>query len=115
MVLFLNLFYNFYYNNMEHTKSSFYFTSKNDNWQVDYTYYIKNYYGQDHSELKAIVYLNNELYWDFDDRIPNTRTENPTKSQAKEIISAARKLYKENYKLRDDRDKKLSKLGINNS
>jgi len=49
------------------------------------------------------------------DRIPNTRTENPTKSQAKEIISAARKLYKENYKLRDDRDKKLSKLGINNS
>ena len=114
MVLFLNLFYNFYYNNMEHTKSSFYFTSKNDNWQVDYTYYIKNYYGQDHSELKAIVYLNNELYWDFDG-IPNTRTDNPTKSQAREIITAAKKLYKENYKLRDDRDKKLSKLGISSS
>jgi hypothetical protein len=99
---------------MEHTKSSFYFTSKNDNWQVDYTYYIKNYYGQDHSELKVAVYLNNELYWDFEQK-PYTKTVHSTQGQAKEIISIARKLYKENYKLRDDRDKKLSKLGINNS
>lgn len=58
---------------MEHTKSSFYFTSKDDNWQVDYTYYIKNYYGQDHSELKVAVYLNNELYWDFEQK-PYTKT-----------------------------------------
>jgi len=103
---------------MEHTKSSFSFSSKNDNWQVDYTYIIKTYYGHDNSELKVAVYLNNELYWDFEKMrtyLPYTKTEHPTKSQAKEIISAARKLYKENYKLRDDRDKKLSKLGINNS
>ena len=84
---------------MEHTKSSFYFTSNNDTWQVDY------------SGLKEeiSIYLNNELYWYFKEK-PNTKTENPTKTQAKEIISAARKLYKEKYKLRDDRDKKLSKL-----
>lgn len=100
---------------MEHTKSSFYFKSKEDNWQVDYTYYTTTHYKTTFTQLKATVYLNDELYWDFDDRIPNTRTENPTKSQAKEIITAARKLYKENYKIRDDRDKKLSKLGINNS
>lgn len=107
---YLNLFYNVPYNNMEHYKSSFYFTSKNDNWQVDYTYNTKKNYTQ----LKATVYFNDELYWDFDE-IPNTRTDNPTKSQAREIITAAKKLYKEKYKLRDDRDKKLSKLGINNS
>jgi len=110
----LNLFYILSYNNMEHTKSSFYFTSKNDNWQVDYTYYITTHYKTTFTQLKSTVYLNNEIYWDFDG-IPNTRTDNPTKSQAREIITAAKKLYKENYKLRDDRDKKLSKLGINNS
>ncbi len=74
----------------------------------------KNKFKASSKVIFPTVYLNDELYWDFDG-IPNTRTDNPTKSQAKEIISAARKLYKENYKIRDDRDKKLSKLGINNS
>lgn len=108
---FLNLNTIITYNNMEHTKSSFSFTSKNENWQVDYTYQIKTYYSKDYSELKATVYLNNEIYWDFDG-VPNTKTDNPTKTQAKEIITVARRLYKEAYKLRDDRDKKLNKLGI---
>jgi hypothetical protein len=88
---------------MDHIKSSFYFTSKNDLWQVDYTY-KKSY-------LSATVLLNKETFWEFDS-IPSTRTENPTKTQAKEIISAARKLYKETYKVRDDRNKKLNELGI---
>jgi hypothetical protein len=91
---------------MDHIKSSFYFTSKNDLWQVDYTYKPSNY-----GNLKATVILNKEVFWEFDS-IPNTRTENPTKTQAKEIISAARKLYKETYKVRDDRNKKLNELGI---
>jgi hypothetical protein len=92
---------------MEHNKSSFYFTSKNDVWQVDYIYKTRNGWNQ----LAANVLLNKEIYWEFES-LPNTRTDNPTKTQAKEIISVARKLYKEAYKVRDDRDKKLNKLGI---
>jgi hypothetical protein len=84
---------------MEHIKSSFYFTSKGDNWQVDYI------------GSGITVYLNNELYWDFKSK-PYTKTENPTKSQGAEIISISKKLYKEKYKLRDNRDKVLTKLGI---
>ena len=92
---------------MDHIKSSFYFTSKNDVWQVDYIYKTRNGWNQ----LAANVILNKEIYWEFES-IPNTRTDNPTKTQAKEIISVARKLYKEAYKIRDERDKKLNKLGI---
>ncbi len=86
---------------MEHIKSSFYFKKDTEYWRVDYTYQ-GNY-------PKATVFLDKEIFWDFNS-IPNTRTENPTKSQAKEIISVAKKLYKEKYKLRDDRDKKLTKV-----
>jgi len=92
---------------MEHIKSSFYFTSKNDVWQVDYIYKTRNGWNQ----LAANVLLNKEIYWEFES-LPNTRTDNPTKTQAKEIISAARKLYKEANKIRDERDQKLNKLGI---
>jgi hypothetical protein len=93
---------------MEHIKSSFYFQSKTDNWQVDYTYLVSTWGG---NYLKATVFLNGDMYWDFSS-LPNTRTDNPTKTQAKEIISVAKKNYKEANKVRDDRDKKLSKLGI---
>lgn len=89
---------------MEHIKSSFYFQNKEETWRVDYVY--------DQSQwrcLKALVYLNDDLYWDFES-IPNTRTENPTKSQAKEIITAAKKEYKKLYALRDKRDENLTKL-----
>jgi hypothetical protein len=94
---------------MEHIKSSFYFTSKNDLWQVDYIYKKLGPYSNTY--LTANVLLNQEIYWEFTS-LPNTRTDNPSKTQAKEIISAARKLYKEKYKIRDDRDNKLKKLGI---
>lgn len=89
---------------MEHTKSTFYFQHNDDVWRVDYVYRQSQY-----RDLKSVVYLNDELYWDFES-IPNTRTENPTKSQAKEIITAAKKEYKKLYALRDKRDEKLSKL-----
>jgi hypothetical protein len=88
---------------MEHIKSSFYFEDKNGVWQVDYTYNNTSHFP------KSTVYFNNEIYWDFDS-IPSTRTEHPTKSQAKEILSAARKKYKEAYALRDKREKYLQKL-----
>ena len=71
---------------MDHIKSSFYFTSKNDVWQVDYIYKTRNGWNQ----LAANVLLNKEIYWEFES-LPNTRTDNPTKTQAKEIISVARK------------------------
>lgn len=90
---------------MEHIKSSFYFTSKNDLWQVDYIYKTPQSY------LTANVLLNKEIFWEFDS-LPSTRTEHPTKTQAKEIISHARKLYKQTFKVRDDRNKKLTDLGI---
>ena len=61
--------------------------------------------------IKSSFYFtkDDEVYWDFD-RIPNTKTENPTKTQTKEIIASAKKLYKEKYKIRDERDKKISKI-----
>ena len=84
---------------MEHTKSSFHFKDKRGEWQVDYTY--KGVYKQ----LKATVYLNNSIYQDFD-TIPHTKTENPTKTQAKEIIAEAKRLNKES----DKRETKLNKI-----
>ena len=85
---------------MEHIKSSFYFTSKGDNWQVDYI------------GSGITVYLNNELYWDFKSK-PYTKKEiSSLFNGISEIISISKKLYKEKYKLRDNRDKVLTKLGI---
>ena len=92
---------------MEHTKSSFHFTDKRGEWQLDYTY-IKTkstYSDHEYTSLIATVYLNNDLYHKFD-RLPSTKTDNPTKTQAKEIIAAAKKLNKES----DKRDAKLNKL-----
>lgn len=51
---------------MEHIKSSFYFKTNSESWRLDYTY--KGHY------LKATVFLDEELYWDFDS-LPITRTE----------------------------------------
>lgn len=85
---------------MDHIKSSFYFQAKSESWQVDYTYQ-----GQ-YKSLKAIVYLNGDEYWEFLS-LPNTRTENPTKTQAKEIIANAKRLYKLEFGIRDKRDKKI--------
>jgi len=87
---------------MEHIKSSFFFKSKDDNWQVDY---IDKPDSRGWSHPTCQVYLNNDIYHDFDN-LPNTKTHNPTKSQAKEIISAAKKINK----VTDKRDKKLKKL-----
>lgn len=88
---------------MEHIKSSFFFNSSNNNWRVDY---------QDKPDLggwkrlTCQVYLNDELYHDFDGNIPRTNTSNPTKSQAKEIISSAKKINRDS----DKRDNKLKKI-----
>jgi len=95
---FFNIFNKFF---MEHIKSSFYFQSKEEFWRVDYIY--KGHY------LKATIYLNDDIYWDFDS-IPYTNTQNPTKTQAKEVISAARKAYKAHNLIRDIRDKKIDKI-----
>ncbi len=87
---------------MEHIRSSFFFKSKDDTWRVDY---------QDKPDegnwnrLTCQVYLNDEIYHDFEG-IPHTNTSNPTKTQAKEIISAAKKLHK----VDDKREKKLKKI-----
>jgi hypothetical protein len=73
---------------MEHFKSSFYFQSGASNiYRVDYSY------GEEWHYLIAKVYLNDELIATFD-RLPPTKTHNPTKSQAAEIIVVARKLNK---------------------
>lgn len=88
---------------MEHIKSSFFFKSGDNDWRVNY---------EDKPDsggwkrLTCQVYLNDELYHDFDGSIPRTNTNNPTKSQAKEIISVARKINK----VTDKRDNKLKKI-----
>ena len=92
---------------MEHTKSSFHFKDKRWDWQLDYTYITTKSDWSDHeyTSLKATVYLNNSVYQDFD-KIPHTKTENPTKTQAKELIAEAKKLNKES----DKRDAKINKI-----
>lgn len=45
-------------------------------------------------------------YHDFDNRLPGTNTQHPTKTQAREIISAAKKINK----VTDAREKKLKKI-----
>jgi hypothetical protein len=89
---------------MEHTKSSFYFQDKRGDWQLDYTYKTEtNNNGR--PQIKATIYLNNSIYQDFD-KIPWTKTDNPTKTQAKELIAEAKKLNKES----DKREAKLNKI-----
>jgi hypothetical protein len=86
---------------MDHVKSSFYFKSTDNNWRVDYLTKSEN------SQWPTyIVYLNDEIYHDFGGSQPRTNGTHATKSQAKEIISAARKINKE----RDKRDKKINKI-----
>ena len=89
---------------MEHTKSSFHFKDKRGDWQLDYTYKTENN-NSGRPQIKATVYLNNSVYQDFD-KLPWTKTENPTKTQAKEIIAEAKKLNKE----ADKRDAKINKI-----
>lgn len=86
---------------MEHIKSSFFFKSGDNNWRVDYLSKPEN-----SQWPTCIVYLNDELYHDFGGRLPRTNGTHATKSQAKEIISAARKINK----VVDVREKKLKKI-----
>lgn len=86
---------------MEHIKSSFYFKSGDNNWRVDYLNKSEN-----SQWPTCIVYLNDELYHDFRGSQPRTKGTHATKSQAKEIISAARKINK----VVDVREKKLKKI-----
>ena len=88
---------------MEHIKSSFFFKSKDEIWRVDYQDKPNE---EGRFRLTCQVYLNDEIYHDFEGRLPNTNTSNPTKSQAKEIISAAKKINK----VTDKREKKLKKI-----
>ena len=78
---------------MDHIKSSFYFKDKDFEWRVDYINHT------------CQVYQNGEIYHHFDHK-PNTQTQNPSKSQALEIIRSATKLYK----TRDGRERRLKKL-----
>lgn len=93
---------------MDHIKSSFYFKSRNDNWRVDY----QDSTSKGWSSISCQVYLNDNIYWDFECDLPRTSISNPTKSQAKEMITAAKKAYKVKNQTRDDREKKLKTLGI---
>lgn len=79
---------------MHHLKSSFTFKSSENIWTVEYY------------DDKCFVYLNGDIYHNFNDGIPNTRSSNPTKTQAKEIISFARKINKSS----DKRELKIEKI-----
>jgi len=105
---------------MINTKSIFYFKSKDGNveWRVEYFKTksngkitinkrdISDYFTND----TCIIYFNSELYWDFDGNIPYTDVKNPTKTQANQLITIAKRLYKEKFKVRDSRNKMLNKL-----
>jgi len=89
---------------MDHKKSTFVFESKDTEWIVEYYYMPEE--GFERERIAARVLEDGELYHDYRTKMPRTKTENPTKTQAKEIIAAARKIYKE----RDKRDNKINKV-----
>jgi hypothetical protein len=93
---------------MEHKKSIFIFEDKDVEWRVEYYYREEDsgYNDYVYKILCAIIFEDESIYHDFNERLPNTKTENPTKTQAKELISAAKRLNKE----RDKRDKKIKKI-----
>lgn len=68
---------------MEHVSTIINFAGKEKTARVEYSYRKSKY-----SELMATVYVNNELVHVFE-KLPHTRTNNPSKSQAKEILSKA--------------------------
>jgi hypothetical protein len=93
---------------MDHKKSIFIFEKDDTEWIVEY-YYTDVYWSHSNTtrkEISAKIYENGVLYHDFENKLPYTKTENPTKTQAKEIISAAKKINKE----KDKRDKKLKSI-----
>lgn len=89
---------------MNHTKSTFVFDNKGTEWIVEYYYIPED--GFERERLAARVLEDGEIYHDYGTKLPWTKTENPTKTQAKEIITNAKKLYVE----RDKRDKRINKL-----
>lgn len=70
---------------MNHIKSNFYFEDKNNKWLVEYTYISTKY----DERLIAKVYVNDTELHQFNSF--NTRTVNPTKTQAKELITKVKK------------------------
>jgi hypothetical protein len=74
---------------MEHESTVITFRSKDKVTKVEYTYQDGEY----SKHLIATVYVNNEMVHVFE-KLPSTRTENPSKTQAKEIIAQAMKEIK---------------------
>ena len=56
----------------------------------DGIYRVDYVYREPYHRLGADIYIDNTLYKTFDS-LPVTKTHNPTKSQAKELITKARK------------------------
>jgi len=75
---------------MIHEKTIVYFTSKNDKYEVEY-FYREGKYGSE--QLHASVKVNGNVMKEF--KSFPTKTNNPSKSQAKELIALA---LKENKK-----------------
>ena len=90
---------------MEHKKTLFYFEARGVEWMVEYYYKTETQHGIEYQIQKARIYTDGDLYHTFE-KMPYTKTENPTKTQAKEIIAAAKKLNKD----RDKRDKQINKI-----
>lgn len=83
---------------MDHKKTIFYFEARGVEWRVEYCYTeISN-------KIAATVYEAGQIYHDFGSAMPRIKTHNLTKTHAKEIITAARKINKE----RDKREKNIN-------
>ena len=96
---------------MEHEKTAIYFNSKGKSYRVEYDYGTRS--SRDvllektghkttadmwtHNELQARVYENGEVIRLFRP-LPYTKTNNPTKTQAKELITIALKEIKQKQK-----------------
>lgn len=83
---------------MDHKKTIFYFEARGVEWRVEYCYTeISN-------KIAATVYEAGQIYHEFGSAMPRIKTHNLTKTHAKEIITAARKINKE----RDKREKNIN-------
>jgi hypothetical protein len=82
---------------MEHLKTSFYFKGREGEWRVDFNQAQNG----DCFDRPVDIFLNDvkEYHWDHP---PNTRTYNVTKTKAKQIITASKKLKNKRYHLNNE-------------
>jgi len=91
---------------MEHKKTIFYFEARGVEWRVEYQYIEIELNKVVSNKIAVTIYEGGRIYHDFGINMPRIKTHNLTKTHAKEIITAARKINK----TRDKRDQNINTI-----